>query len=164
MVRALRGGDAVPGTIAHMVGSCREAADQGGDTGAALTGSRRQENGLSRHSEACAPPVMARLAAVQEPTVCRASTRYSGTPISSPFIGVGRNICWQFIRRMRNEKGYEKIGVVGYCYGGTLAILLGASPTSLVNSIVVAHPGSADLNAINAINVRHVRAISASRL
>jgi dienelactone hydrolase len=44
----------------------------------------------------------------------------------------------QFIKKIRDEHGYGKIGVVGYCVGGTMAARLGS--TELVDTIVIAHP------------------------
>jgi len=43
-----------------------------------------------------------------------------------------------FINKVKSEKGYERIGAVGYCFGGAIAGRLGS--TDLVNTIVVAHP------------------------
>ncbi|KAI9443154.1 dienelactone hydrolase endo-1-3,1,4-beta-D-glucanase [Lactarius indigo] len=45
-----------------------------------------------------------------------------------------------FIKKVRSEKGYERIGVVGYCFGGAMAVRLGS--TDSVNTIVIAHPAS----------------------
>ncbi|KAH0581390.1 Protein AIM2 [Termitomyces sp. J132] len=45
----------------------------------------------------------------------------------------------EFIKVIRKEKKYEKIGAVGYCYGGSAAFRIGV--TDHVQSIVIFHPG-----------------------
>ncbi|EKM51493.1 uncharacterized protein PHACADRAFT_261654 [Phanerochaete carnosa HHB-10118-sp] len=55
-----------------------------------------------------------------------------------------------FIRRLRDERKYDKIGAVGYCFGGALCIRLGAA--GAVDSLVVCHP---TIN--NADQIREVR-------
>jgi len=57
----------------------------------------------------------------------------------------------EFISKLQEEKKYEKIGAVGYCYGGTQAVLI--APTGLVDSIVVCHPGRLTLEQVKAINI-----------
>ncbi|KAI0317783.1 dienelactone hydrolase endo-1-3,1,4-beta-D-glucanase [Amylostereum chailletii] len=57
----------------------------------------------------------------------------------------------KFIDKIKKDKGYEKFGAVGYCYGGAAAVRLGA--THLVNSIVVCHPGTISESDIKAIRV-----------
>ncbi|KAJ7126070.1 dienelactone hydrolase endo-1,3,1,4-beta-D-glucanase [Mycena epipterygia] len=44
-----------------------------------------------------------------------------------------------FFRDLREQKKYEKIGAVGYCYGGATAVRIGA--TGAIQSAVVCHPG-----------------------
>jgi len=56
-----------------------------------------------------------------------------------------------FITKLRDEKKYEKVGAVGYCFGGMVAVRIGC--TSAVDSIVVCHPGSITLEQIKAIKV-----------
>jgi len=56
-----------------------------------------------------------------------------------------------FINKVKSEKGYERIGAVGYCFGGAMAVRLGS--TDLVNTIVVAHPGRLKPAQIQAIKV-----------
>ncbi|KAH9049982.1 dienelactone hydrolase endo-1-3,1,4-beta-D-glucanase [Lactarius hengduanensis] len=56
-----------------------------------------------------------------------------------------------FIKKVRSEKGYERIGVVGYCFGGAMAARLGS--TELVNTIVIAHPASLKPAQVRAIKV-----------
>jgi len=57
----------------------------------------------------------------------------------------------EFINKVKSEKGYEKIGAVGYCFGGSMAARLGS--TDLVNTIVIAHPGNLKPAWIRAIKV-----------
>jgi dienelactone hydrolase len=57
----------------------------------------------------------------------------------------------EFIKKIKAEKGYERIGAVGYCFGGSMAARLGS--TDSVNTIVVAHPGSLKPAQIRAIKV-----------
>ncbi|KAL4251880.1 AB hydrolase superfamily protein [Abortiporus biennis] len=45
-----------------------------------------------------------------------------------------------FIKKIRETKKYEKVGAVGYCFGGAIAVRIGSDPT-VVDSIVIAHPG-----------------------
>ncbi|CAK5270616.1 unnamed protein product [Mycena citricolor] len=56
-----------------------------------------------------------------------------------------------FMNALQAERQYDKIGVIGYCFGGGMTVRLGAS--SLFDSIVVAHPSppkDADVLAIKA--------------
>lgn len=57
----------------------------------------------------------------------------------------------EFINKVKTEKGYERIGAVGYCFGGGVAARLGS--TSFVNTIVIAHPGHLKQSQIEAIKV-----------
>ncbi|KAH9997952.1 dienelactone hydrolase endo-1,3,1,4-beta-D-glucanase [Russula vinacea] len=57
----------------------------------------------------------------------------------------------QFIKKIKSEKGYERIGAVGYCYGGSMAGRLGS--TDLVNTIVIAHPNNLPPAQVRAIKV-----------
>ncbi|KAG6918342.1 hypothetical protein DXG01_014991 [Tephrocybe rancida] len=45
----------------------------------------------------------------------------------------------KFFAAIVEEKKYQKIGAVGYCFGGATAIRLGS--TDLVQSVVICHPG-----------------------
>ncbi|KAH9179171.1 dienelactone hydrolase endo-1-3,1,4-beta-D-glucanase [Lactarius sanguifluus] len=56
-----------------------------------------------------------------------------------------------FIKKVRSEKGYERIGVVGYCFGGAMAVRLGS--TDSVNTIVIAHPATLKPAQVRAIKV-----------
>ncbi|KAF9480402.1 dienelactone hydrolase endo-1,3,1,4-beta-D-glucanase [Pholiota conissans] len=50
---------------------------------------------------------------------------------------------------VKEKKKYEKIGTVGYCFGGTMSAMIGM--TGLVDSIVVAHPGKLTVEQVSAI-------------
>ncbi|KAJ7109699.1 dienelactone hydrolase [Mycena crocata] len=57
-----------------------------------------------------------------------------------------------FVKKLQENKKYEKLGAIGYCFGGGIAIRVGAS-TDLFNSIVLVHPSppsDTDLKAIKA--------------
>lgn len=54
-----------------------------------------------------------------------------------------------FIKKVKEEHKYEFIGAVGYCFGGAATVRLGSR--SLVNGIVVCHPGPITLKEIRAI-------------
>jgi len=56
------------------------------------------------------------------------------------------------VKKLQEKKHYEKIGAIGYCFGGGVAVRVG-STTSLFDSIVLAHPSApsdAQLKAIKA--------------
>jgi len=57
----------------------------------------------------------------------------------------------EFIKKIKSEKGYERIGAVGYCFGGGIAGRLGS--TDFVNTIVIAHPSNLKPAQIRAIKV-----------
>ncbi|KAH9980337.1 dienelactone hydrolase endo-1,3,1,4-beta-D-glucanase [Lactifluus volemus] len=57
----------------------------------------------------------------------------------------------EFIKKIKAEKGYERIGAVGYCFGGAMAIRLGSA--DLLNTMVVVHPGSVTEAQIRAIKI-----------
>ncbi|TFY74120.1 hypothetical protein EWM64_g9892 [Hericium alpestre] len=56
-----------------------------------------------------------------------------------------------FVKELKAEKKYGKLGAVGYCFGGSVAIRIGGR--RLVDSIVVCHPGSCTLEQIQQITV-----------
>ncbi|KAG6822200.1 hypothetical protein H0H93_006166, partial [Arthromyces matolae] len=43
-----------------------------------------------------------------------------------------------FIKTIREEKNYQKIGCVGYCFGGSVAANIGT--TDIVQSVAIFHP------------------------
>lgn len=53
---------------------------------------------------------------------------------------VGRAKAEQFIQDLKDKKGYTDIGVIGYCYGGGIAVGL-ATKKGFVNVLVACHPG-----------------------
>ncbi|OAX41747.1 dienelactone hydrolase endo-1-3,1,4-beta-D-glucanase [Rhizopogon vinicolor AM-OR11-026] len=55
-----------------------------------------------------------------------------------------------FIQRVREQRKYEKVGIVGYCFGGSLGVRL--SPLNIFDSLVVCHPGAISEAEVNAIN------------
>ncbi|KAJ3775514.1 dienelactone hydrolase endo-1-3,1,4-beta-D-glucanase [Lentinula raphanica] len=59
----------------------------------------------------------------------------------------------KFVKDLKAEKKYEKLGAVGYCFGGTLAVSMAS--TDLLNSVVICHPGSITPEAVEAMKVRH---------
>ncbi|KAF9473996.1 dienelactone hydrolase endo-1,3,1,4-beta-D-glucanase [Pholiota conissans] len=56
-----------------------------------------------------------------------------------------------FMELIRDKKKYEKIGMVGYCFGGSTCVRMGS--TNMVNSIIIAHPGKFTLDQVKAIKV-----------
>ncbi|EJD35049.1 alpha/beta-hydrolase [Auricularia subglabra TFB-10046 SS5] len=56
-----------------------------------------------------------------------------------------------FLAKIKRDRGYEIIGVVGYCFGGSLALRMTA--TDLIQGAVIAHPGGAPLDLVNAIKI-----------
>ncbi|TFK68444.1 alpha/beta-hydrolase [Pluteus cervinus] len=57
----------------------------------------------------------------------------------------------KFIEEIKKDKGYKKLGVVGFCFGGSMAVHLGGS--GLVDSVVICHPGRFSLDEVKAIKV-----------
>ncbi|KAF8069025.1 dienelactone hydrolase endo-1,3,1,4-beta-D-glucanase [Lyophyllum atratum] len=57
----------------------------------------------------------------------------------------------RFIEIVMEEKKYEKIGAVGYCYGGSTTIRLAS--TDLIQSADISHPGGFSIAEAKAINV-----------
>ncbi|KAK0188136.1 dienelactone hydrolase endo-1-3,1,4-beta-D-glucanase [Armillaria mellea] len=56
-----------------------------------------------------------------------------------------------FIEKLKAEKKYEKLGAVGYCFGGNVAVRIGG--ISLVDTIVVCHPGKLPTEQLKALKV-----------
>ncbi|EDR01792.1 dienelactone hydrolase endo-1,3,1,4-beta-D-glucanase [Laccaria bicolor S238N-H82] len=52
---------------------------------------------------------------------------------------------------LKEKKTYEKIGAVGYCFGGTTAARLGS--TKYLNSIVIVHPGPISDSVLKSISI-----------
>jgi len=57
----------------------------------------------------------------------------------------------KFVEGLRNEKGYKKIGAVGYCWGGGSLAKLACK--DLFNSAVIAHPAPVSMKTIDAIKI-----------
>ncbi|KAJ6573458.1 Alpha/Beta hydrolase protein [Mycena vulgaris] len=55
-----------------------------------------------------------------------------------------------FVKKLQAERKYEKLGAIGYCFGGGIAIQIGAS-TDLFSSIVLAHPSFMTDEQLNSI-------------
>ncbi|KAF8991055.1 dienelactone hydrolase endo-1,3,1,4-beta-D-glucanase [Cyathus striatus] len=58
-----------------------------------------------------------------------------------------------FITKIKREKGYKKVGAVGYCYGGLTCVRVGAARPDLVDAVVIAHPGPFSLDLLKTIAV-----------
>jgi len=56
------------------------------------------------------------------------------------------------IKHLREKEGIQKIGIIGYCYGGKISIKFGARPDQ-VQVYAAAHPASPDAGDIEAIQV-----------
>jgi len=56
-----------------------------------------------------------------------------------------------FARRVKMERKYDRIGVIGFCFGGAQVIRL--SSTDLFDSAIVAHPGPASKASIQAMRI-----------
>ncbi|KAJ7485426.1 dienelactone hydrolase endo-1,3,1,4-beta-D-glucanase [Mycena latifolia] len=57
----------------------------------------------------------------------------------------------KFFQALRERKKYEKIGAVGYCFGGSAAVRLGA--TDAIQSAVVCHPAPFSTDQLKALKV-----------
>ncbi|KAJ7505353.1 Alpha/Beta hydrolase protein [Mycena galericulata] len=67
-----------------------------------------------------------------------------------PSVSGARTISW--VEKLKNEKKYDHLGAIGYCFGGGVATHVGAS-TELFNSIILVHPSpptDAQIKAIKA--------------
>jgi len=56
----------------------------------------------------------------------------------------------EFLTKIKAERGYKSIGVVGYCFGGALSIRV--AQFDAIASVVIAHPACPSLEDIKAIN------------
>ncbi|KAJ3480923.1 hypothetical protein NLJ89_g12250 [Agrocybe chaxingu] len=68
---------------------------------------------------------------------------------SRPSVAVQRIA--SFIQLLKEKKKYQKLGAVGYCFGGTMGIRTGR--TDLLDSLVICHPGPSTLDDVKAIKV-----------
>lgn len=57
----------------------------------------------------------------------------------------------KFVKNLRSNKGYKKIGAVGFCWGGGSIARLAS--TNLFDSVVVFHPAPISLKEIQAIKI-----------
>jgi hypothetical protein len=110
-----------------------------------------------------------------QPCLCCRPPRSRGIlPTSSALYPRQHFLVIQFIKKIKAEKGYEKIGAVGlvmqiairkltnswltrYCFGGAMAVRLGS--TDLVNTIVVAHPASVSPAQMRAVKVNMIPSV-----
>ncbi|KZV78169.1 alpha/beta-hydrolase [Exidia glandulosa HHB12029] len=71
-----------------------------------------------------------------------------------PGSGVPDKRLETFVQKVKKDKKYSAIGAIGFCFGGGLAIR--AAQTDLVQSVVIAHPGTnvglADISKIKVPN------------
>ncbi|KIK69628.1 hypothetical protein GYMLUDRAFT_34013 [Collybiopsis luxurians FD-317 M1] len=56
-----------------------------------------------------------------------------------------------FIEALQAEKKYGKIGAVGYCFGGAMAVKLAG--TDLLNSVVICHPAPVSEQEVRAMKI-----------
>jgi len=56
-----------------------------------------------------------------------------------------------FIAKIKEEKKYERLGAVGYCFGGSAGIRLAS--TDLIDTVVIAHPGRCNITEIKAMKI-----------
>jgi len=56
----------------------------------------------------------------------------------------------EFLTKIKAERGYKSIGIVGYCFGGSICIRI--AQHDAVSSMVIAHPSQPTLTDIAAIN------------
>ncbi|KAI5119205.1 hypothetical protein M0805_004460 [Coniferiporia weirii] len=54
-----------------------------------------------------------------------------------------------FTKQLKEKKGYAKIGIVGYCWGGATGIRLAS--TGLIDTAVIVHPGRCNAEQIRAM-------------
>ncbi|EKM49648.1 uncharacterized protein PHACADRAFT_265215 [Phanerochaete carnosa HHB-10118-sp] len=55
----------------------------------------------------------------------------------------------EFVTKIKKEKGYQKVGAAGYCFGGSMTVRLGS--TDLFSSVVILHPGAVTAEQMKAI-------------
>ncbi|KAJ9616470.1 hypothetical protein H2200_000189 [Cladophialophora chaetospira] len=64
-----------------------------------------------------------------------------------------------FIKALKSELGFKKVGAIGFCWGGGAVVKLGAKGTGLVDSVTSAHPGlfdNADVDALGDCPVQFI--------
>ncbi|KAI6041374.1 dienelactone hydrolase, partial [Pisolithus marmoratus] len=69
---------------------------------------------------------------------------------SRPSVGDVR--AKQFIKAIREDRKYHKVGGVGYCYGGGVAARL-ATTLNYLDSVVICHPAPILINSIKKIKI-----------
>lgn len=57
-----------------------------------------------------------------------------------------------FLEKLREEKKYDSVGAVGYCYGGMICVRI-APHSTLVDSLVICHPGEITAEQVKAMKV-----------
>lgn len=91
------------------------------------------------------------------PTPFWSKIKFTGTILTSlpKLMGIRSNLVDNrivtFGRRIKLEKKYEKIGVIGFCFGGSMVVRLGS--TDIFDSAVVAHPGRISAKEIQAMRI-----------
>ncbi|KAG2758176.1 hypothetical protein P692DRAFT_201757371 [Suillus brevipes Sb2] len=65
-----------------------------------------------------------------------------------------------FIKRVREQRKYNKVGAVGYCFGGSLGVRLAS--LGVFDSLVVCHPGVVSEAEVKAINLTGILRIPTS--
>jgi len=56
-----------------------------------------------------------------------------------------------FVKKIKEEKGYTKFGAVGYCYGGASCVALATA--GLISSVVIAHPAPFSIGEVDKIKI-----------
>lgn len=54
---------------------------------------------------------------------------------------------------LKKEKGFKKVGAIGFCYGGWAVFQLGAKSNPLVDCISTAHPSALENKEVEAVGV-----------
>jgi len=80
---------------------------------------------------------------------------FTGIPSLPAFIrsrpSVADKRIISFIELVKEKKSYTKIGMIGYCYGGSAAIRFAG--TGYIDSAVICHPGSFSISQVDVIRV-----------